>query len=517
MSAFSDPVTISSSFLALSIVLILIKIFHILWWVPSRIQYLLGSQGIKGPSYRFIYGNTKEIMGMKKEAMATPMSLSSHAVLSKVLPHMDSWINIYGRNHIQWYGSRAQLIVAEPELIKEIFNNRDRMYPKIEMPAFIKKMLGDGLVSTESGKWSKLRKLADYAFHGESLKSMVPEMISSAELMLERWKLYEGKEIEVYEEFRILTSEVISRTAFGSSYLKGKDIFDMLTRLVSLASKNAYKFLFPGISKFYRTSDVIESDMLVKKIRKCIIEIIKEREYKVKSGEEDNFGSDFFGLLLKAHHDTNYNQRISVDDLVDECKTFYLAGQDTTNTLLAWTMFLLATHTDWQEKARAEVLNLFGRSGNPNPDGISKLKIMGMIINESLRLYPPVVANGRKVAKEVRLGKFILPSNLNLIVSTLAIHHDPQIWGKDVHQFKPERFSGGVAEATKNNLATFLPFGMGPRNCVGNNFAITEAKITLSMILQRYSFTLSPAYVHLPIYSLTIRPKHGIQVILHPL
>lgn len=142
---------------------------------------------------------------------------------------------------------------------------------------------------------------------------------------------------------------------------------------------------------------------------------------------------------------------------------------------------------------------------------------MGMVINESLRLYPPVIGNARKVRKEVRLGRFTLPADTNVIISTLAVHHDPHIWGEDVHQFKPERFSEGVAEATKNNPATFLPFAMGPRNCVGNNFAITEAKITLSMILQRYTFTLSPLYVHLPIHSLLIRPKHGIQVMLHPL
>lgn len=113
----------------------------------------------------------------------------------------------------------------------------------------------------------------------------------------------------------------------------------------------------------------------MQEIRNHIIDIIKEREEKVTSGEKDSFGSDFFGLLLKAHHDTNDNQRISLDDLIDEFKTFYSAGQETTNTLLAWTIFLLASHTEWQEKARKEVLNLFGRK-NPNTDGIAKLKIV---------------------------------------------------------------------------------------------------------------------------------------------
>jgi PHYB activation tagged suppressor 1 len=345
---------------------------------------------------------------------------------------------------------------------------------------------------------------------------MIPAMISSVEMMLERWKVYEGKEVEVYEEFRLLTSEVIARTAFGSSYLKGKEIFDMLKRLAVLASRNGYKLRVPGISKVFKTGDEIESDKIEKEMRNCIIEIIREREEKVMSGEEDSFGSDFLGLLVKAHHDSNVNQKISVDDLVDECKTFYFAGQETTNTLLAWTILLLAMHTDWQEEARKEVLSLFGHQ-NPNLDNIAKLKIMGMIFNETLRLYPPVAGVVRKLEREVRLGKLILPHNLNLFLPILAIHHDPQIWGEDVDEFKPERFSDGVAEATKNNPAAYFPFGMGPRNCVGSNFAFTEAKIALSMILQRYSFTLSPAYVHLPYQVMTICPHHGIQVILQPL
>ena len=142
---------------------------------------------------------------------------------------------------------------------------------------------------------------------------------------------------------------------------------------------------------------------------------------------------------------------------------------------------------------------------------------MSMIINETLRLYTPTLSVLRIVEREARLGKLILPANLSLYIPPLALHHDPQIWGEDVHLFKPERFSEGVAKATNNNIAAFFPFGMGPRTCVGMNFATNEAKIALSMILQRYSFTISPTYVHSPVQHFTLRPQHGIQVLLHPL
>jgi PHYB activation tagged suppressor 1 len=142
---------------------------------------------------------------------------------------------------------------------------------------------------------------------------------------------------------------------------------------------------------------------------------------------------------------------------------------------------------------------------------------MSMIINESLRLYPPVVSLVRKAEREVRLGKVIVPANLELVLSVLSLHHEPQFWGPDVQLFKPERFSEGVAKATNNNVGAFMPFGLGPRTCVGLNFATTEAKIALSMILQRYSFTLSPGYVHSPYQFITVRPQHGVQVMLQPL
>ncbi|CAL2276160.1 unnamed protein product [Prunus armeniaca] len=195
------------------------------------------------------------------------------------------------------------------------------------------------------------------------------------------------------------------------------------------------------------------------------------------TGGEDRFGSDYLGLLVEAQHDANDNQRILVEEVVGDCKTFYMSGQETTTTLLSWTVLLLAVHTDWQEEARKE---------------------MSMIINESLWLYPPPVSIIRKVEREVRLGKLTLPPNLDL--------------GQDVHLFKPERFSEGVAKATNNNIGAFIPFGLGPRTCVGMNFGITEAKIALSMILKRYSFTLSPGYVHFPLHYLTVRPQHGVQL-----
>nr|XP_016460535.1 PREDICTED: cytochrome P450 CYP749A22-like isoform X1 [Nicotiana tabacum] len=380
-------IIIIASFLFISLLILLFWILKKLW-SPIRVQFLMRSQGIQGPTYKFLHGNTKEIVEMRKDSITKSMNHLSHDIFPRILPHVFSWKNVYGANFLYCYGLQPELVVTEPQLLKEILSNRNNNFPKIDLEGFSKKLLGDGVSSSKGEKWTKMRILANHVFHGESLKSMVPMMIMSCETMLEKWKMHEEKEIEVFEEFRILTSEIISRTAFGSSYLEGKNIFQMLMKLALLVSRNAHKIRFPGIK-------------------------------------------------------------------------------------------------------------------------------MNMIIEESLRLYPPVPFIKRKVNKKVQLGKLTLPPQMQLYISPLAVQHDPKIWGEDVHIFKPERFAEGVVKATNNNPVAFLPFGYGPRTCLGLNFAMIESKVTLSMILQRYMFTVSPSYVHSPVQLFMLRPQHGVKIILH--
>ncbi|PPS14014.1 hypothetical protein GOBAR_AA06565 [Gossypium barbadense] len=451
MNSMANVSVLVVGVVCLSLVIALIKVLHKYWWKPLRIQRLMSRQGINGPPYRFIHGNNKETIKMKQEALRNPMPSLSHDTLPRVQPQILSRIKLYGKNYLSWTGSRAMLVITEPELIKELLKNSERAFPKRtsrerkKEDDFVLKILGDGLVTSEGEKWAKKRKLANHAFHGETLKSMSPAVIASVESMLE-------------------------------SYLDGEKIFDMLMKLSVITNRNMFKARLPVISKFWKSADQIEADKLEKEIHNCVMKIVKKREEKVANGGANSFGTDFFGLLLNAYHDTDKKNNISQQDL----------------------------------KARQEVIKIFGNQ-NPNPEGICKLKIMTMIINETLRLYPPVSSMVRKVASDVQLGKLILPADLELLVPNLVLHHDPHLWGDDVNVFKPERFAEGIANATKHNSAAFIPFGLGPRSCVGMSFALMEMKMALSMILQCFTILLSPTYSHSPFTLLLLQPQQGIQ------
>lgn len=131
-----------------------------------------------------------------------------------------------------------------------------------------------------------------------------------------------------------------------------------------------------------------------------------------------------------------------------------------------------------------------------------------MIINEVLRLYPPIPALFREASKDIKVGSLDIPAGTEFCLPIVAIHHDIDIWGKDANEFNPERFS-----KPRNHLASFFPFGLGTRGCIAQNFGMTEAKVILAMILNKFSFTLSPSYVHAPVTYLTFQPQFGAQII----
>nr|XP_009631249.2 cytochrome P450 714C2-like isoform X1 [Nicotiana tomentosiformis] len=200
--------------------------------------------------------------------------------------------------------------------------------------------------------------------------------------------------------------------------------------------------------------------------------------------------------------------------IVDNCKNIYLAGYETTAVAATWCLMLLAANPNWQQRIRAEVLQIC-KGRIPDADMIRKMKQLTMAITESLRLYPPVAVVSREALKEIKFGGINVPKGVNLWTIVTKLHTDPKIWGTDSYKFNPERFANGIKGACKFPHV-YMPFGVGPRVCLGQNLAMMELKILISLILTKFSFSLSPKYIHSPALNLLIEPGNGVYLVIEP-
>ncbi|CAN4103018.1 unnamed protein product [Withania somnifera] len=503
-------------FSALSVIIWVWRMVNWVWIRPRKLEKCLRKQGLNGHPYRTLYGNTKEMAELTKEAKLKPMKLTDD-ILPRVLPFHHYTLNKYGNDCFAWIGPEPRIFVMEPELIKEIVTNNIFKKPK---PTPLVQLLVSGISSYEDQKWAKHRRILNTAFYTEKLKCMVPAMHKSCEDMINKWEILlcnknKSCELDVHPYFEDLTSDVISRTAFGSSYEEGIHIFHLQKELAELTRQVFQSVYIPGW-RFLPTKTNRRMKAINNELKDILRKIVRKRERCMNLGEAEE---DLLGILLKSNrkeiqeHGSIFG--MTTDEVIEECKVFYFAGQETSSNLLVWTMVLLSEHQNWQASAREEVQQVF-HNNKPDFEGLNRLKIVTMILNEVLRLYPPAPYFVRKANQETKLGKFNIPPEVVLMIPTIFVHHNEELWGDDVKEFKPERFSHGISKATKNRLC-FLPFSWGPRICIGNNFAMMETKIALAMILQRFAFELSPSYTHAPTYVVALRPQCGAHLILRKL
>ncbi|XP_054816250.1 cytochrome P450 72A397-like isoform X2 [Prosopis cineraria] len=479
------------------------KVVNWLWLRPKKLERLLRQQGLQGNPYTLLTGDSTQMFNMHMQAKSKPMNLS-HDIIPRASSFVNEIVNKYGKSTFIWIGPIPRIIISDPVLFKEVMS-KVYDYPKPHSNPLIR-LLAAGLADYDGEKWTKHRRIINPAFNAEKLKIMLATFFESFNNMVDEWEkmlsLHGSCEMDVWPFLQNVTCDVISRTAFGSSYKEGKRIFELLTEQGELVMKALLKVYIPG----YRD------------IRASLKDIINKREKSMEAGEAPK--DDLLGILLESNHKEiqergNKDDGMTIEDVIEECKLFHFAGQETTSVLLVWTMVLLSRYPDWQKKAREEVLQVFGNQ-KPDFDGLNHLKIVTMILYEVLRLYPPILLLARTALKDMKLGHLTIPAGVQLSLPIGLIHHDCELWGDDAKEFKPERFSEGVLKATKGQ-ASFFPFGWGPRICIGQNFAMLEAKMALSLILQRFWFELSPTYAHAPTSVITLRPQYGAQIILHKL
>ncbi|KAF3793933.1 Cytokinin hydroxylase [Nymphaea thermarum] len=492
------------------------------WLTPRRIRLAMEKQGVRGPRPSFLVGNLFHMAALVKETTSSDLVSVHHDIVDRLLPHYVLWSKLYGKRFIYWWGVEPRMCLSETELIKELLSAKNsQIFGKSWLQRQgSRHFIGKGLLMANGEQWLHQRHLAAPAFQADKLKARETEiehigyMIGCTNRALEslRSRVESGQtEVEINECLNQLTADIIARTEFESSYEKGKKIFQLLTDLQLHSSKASQHLWCPG-SRFFPSRYNREIKRLKVEVEKLLTEIIQSRREGKEIGRSVSYGNDLLGLLLTELDSKKSNINFSTEHLMDECKTFFFAGHETTALLLTWTIMLLACNPSWQEKAREEVLQVCQRSP-PSADHLSKLPLLNMILNESLRLYPPAALLPRQAFEDTKLGDLNIPKGLSIWIPVLAIHHSEELWGKDANDFNPERFAGKSFASGRH----FMPFAAGPRNCIGQAFALMEAKVVLAMFLSSFSFTLSENYRHAPAYVLTLKPKHGVQIYLKPL
>lgn len=491
------------------------------WWRPRRLGTALRSQGLRGTAYRPVAGDEPLNARLNREARSRTLPLRCHDIVPRAMPLLHQLIKDNGEMFISWFGPVPRVTITKPDLVHQVLSNKFGHFEKF-MFSHVLKMLHNGVSSQEGEKWAKHRRIINPAFHVEKLKHMLPAFAACCTELVDGWESLAARddgpiEVDVLSEMQRLAGDVISRAAFGSSYLEGRKIFELQGEQAKLTVLVMNKIYFPGyLSLPTRTNR--RRKQIAAEVEGILKGLIAKREEDLRTGQGTS--DDLLGLLLESNmaHCRGRGGGLTTDEVIGECKLFYFAGTETTSALLTWTMVVLCMHPEWQHRAREEVLRVLGTSSTPDYDYLNRLRTVSMVLYEVLRLYTPVTAIHRRTYKPMELDGVRYPAGVMLTMPVLCIHHDRDIWGPDVHEFRPERFAEGISKATASGSpAPFFPFGGGPRVCIGQNFALLEAKMALAMILRRFSLELSPAYKHAPVPIGMLQPEHGAQIKLRRL
>ncbi|KAK6788277.1 hypothetical protein RDI58_016802 [Solanum bulbocastanum] len=439
--------------LAITLVCVFGLLFHLynsLITKPRKLQLALKKQGIIGPQPKFLLGN---ILEMKKSCEAAKKFVSngdvvdSHNCGATILPFFAQWQRQYGEVFMFSLGNTQIVHVTQPEMVREITTCTSLDLGK---PAYQAKergsLLGNGILTSNGPFWAHQRKILAPELYMEKVKGMINLVQDSASTLLSSWNNeIEAQggiaDIKIDPDLRRFSGDVISKACFGSNFSKGEEIFYKLRALQEASSKRVLSTGIPGI-RYIPSKNNRETWALEKEIKALILKIVKEKQISEAAPSDQK---DLLQMVLEGAT-INMNTQNAIDNfIVDNCKNIYLAGYETTAVAATWCLMLLAANPIWQQRVRDEVVQIC-KGKIPDADMIRQMKQLTMVINESLRLYPPVAVISREALKEMKFGEINVPKGVNLWTIVTTLHTDPKIWGNDSYKFNPQRFANGIRD-----------------------------------------------------------------------
>jgi cytochrome P450 len=390
-------------------------------------------------------------------------------------------------------------LVNKPEYIEHVLLTNHANYRKSEfLRHMLGPLLGEGLLISEGEFWRRQRRIAAPAFHSRRIADFVATMAACTDAMLARWHTT-AQPFDVAGEMMALTLDIISRTMFSADVSRDvATVRRLMDVAVGLRVSMLDLFGLPQWLPRFQPKD----------FRRAIAEF--DALMSARRANAADHG-DLLAMLLSAR-DAETGERMSDKQLRDEAITIFAAGHETTANALSWVWYLLARHPDAEARLHDEIDRVLG-GRTPGFADLAELKWTRMVIDETMRLYPPAHAISRTAIEEDWIGGVRIPPRASVTVSIYMTHRNPNLWAEP-ERFDPERFAP-QAVAQRHRFA-YLSFGGGPRICIGNGFAITEAQVIVATIAQRYRVRLAPGRVVEPIGLVTLRPKNGIWVTLEP-
>jgi cytochrome P450 len=388
-------------------------------------------------------------------------------------------------------------LVNDPDWIRHVFQSGNYI-----RGSMLKMVLGEGLLASEGTYWRSQRRVMQPAFQHDRIAQLGTVMTEIAESRFERWECHarSGQTMDMEDEMTDLTLRIIGKALFGIDW---SDQLDILREAVKTLVDDAGYFLRTLLALPYQI-DASRNRRFADALRavdQIVYRVISERRRS-----EERF-DDLLSILL-SHADKESGVGLNDPQLRDEFVTMLLAGHVTTANMLAWTWYLLSQHSAIEQRLHGELESALG-GRRPSVQDLPKLPYTRMVLQETLRLYPPVWFVARRAVRPDTIGRYHLSPNATVVVSSYLTHRHPKYWEAPA-QFSPERFLP-EASAGRHPLAYF-PFGSGYHTCIGNHLAMLEGQLVLATVAQHFRFCVVPGSAVQPEPLLTLKVHDGLPV-----
>lgn len=393
------------------------------------------------------------------------------------------------------------LVLNDPPAVHEILVAQHRAFRKPKGPLFLARILGDGLLTAEEPTWRHARRLIQPAFHSEALRAMGGQMVTLTERHLASWDT--GREYDIADEMASLAFTIATDTLFGfRDDAVNREVRASISSAMRYANRRMYALV--RIPTWIPTRNNREFSRASRSLTRAVNGIVAERE------QHPVASPDLLNLLIHASGPDG--EHFSAQEVRDQCLTLLLAGHETVANALSWTWHLLAEHPRVREVLEDELAATLGNA-SPSPDRLKDLPYLEAVVRESLRLYPPVWVLARQSTRSFRLGSQEFPARTRVLMAPWVIHRRASLF-PDPNAFRPERWLDGSTNGLP--AQAYIPFGTGPRLCIGRSFALLEMPLVVATISQRYRLYPVPGEAVVPEPLVTLRPRNGVRVVAEP-